>query len=704
MELGKIDSHISQFYNDKRFQWTEITGSDTHDFSHEDFGTFTWIKMANPSIVGLKLALIDGIASVNRDIHSNPNRRVKYFVEELDICMAKHIGRSKPLTCRFSPFLNAIIGGRGTGKSTLLEFMRLVFGRDNDIPDELVKESRQYFDVGGDNLLIEDSKISLIYRKGEVRYRLNWSHNPDYLSLEEEKDDGTWSPCVGEIKSLFPVRIYSQKQIYELAKKPSALIEIIDEVPVVDAEKLKTETRDLVNQYKQIEGELQGLNDKIAEENRLRGELNDHTRQIEQIAKSGHEEVMQKYRLRQQQLNELENLEKKWKKVCDHLFEKQENIIPPDFNKQVFSENSDILLDLQKTNNKWRTIHSKLNDLVKEAESLLTEWQTQKNTSDWMQALKTEMAQYNQLHSDLEQQGIDPDRYPLLLTQHKNVQQELDLISEHRARQQVLETEKKEVFEEIVEKRRELTESRKKFLASVLKGNQFISIEVQPFGENWSSIEKEIRDILQCPDRFIPDFEHLKKIYQNSGDKKVEKLKETIEGIRKGEESAKYKSFTKRLQKLSPESMIDLLLWFPKDKLKITLLSTNNKTNKPLESGSPGEKAAALLAFILSYGDEPLLLDQPEDDLDNKLISNHIVRQLRETKSKRQVIVVTHNANIVVNGDAEIVFPLDIVCTETRIQHAANIQKKKVRDAICDILEGGEKSFEKRFRRIHLGD
>ena len=273
MELGKSDSQISQFYTDEKVQWTELTGSDTHNLSGDNFGTFTWIKMANPSIVGLKLALIDGIVSVNRDIHSDPNRRVKYFVEELEICKAKHIGRSKPLTCRFSPFLNAIIGGRGTGKSTLLEFMRLVFRRENDIPDELVKDSRQYFDVGGANLLIEDSKISLIYRKGEVRYRLNWSPNPDCPSLEEEKDDGTWSPCVGEIKSLFPVRIFSQKQIFELAKEPSALIENIDEVPEVDAEKLKTLNRDLVNRYKQIENIQRELNDKIAGESKLSGEV-----------------------------------------------------------------------------------------------------------------------------------------------------------------------------------------------------------------------------------------------------------------------------------------------------------------------------------------------------------------------------------------------------------------------------------------------
>ena len=98
------------------------------------------------------------------------------------------------------------------------------------------------------------------------------------------------------------------------------------------------------------------------------------------------------------------------------------------------------------------------------------------------------------------------------------------------------------------------------------------------------------------------------------------------------------------------------------------------------------------------------MVDQPEDDLDNELIYDLIVKQLRDTKSKRQVIIVTHNANIVINGDAEMVFPLHIVRTETRVRQDGNIQERKVRDAICNILEGGEKAFEQRYKRIHLGD
>ena len=699
MELCDSNYQKPQLYTDEKVQWTEIKGSDTHSCNDPTFGTFTWIKMDKPSIEGLKLALRDGDASVNRIMNENPNDLPEYFIKSLEVSKAKYIGRPEPLNCRFSPFLNTIIGGRGSGKSTLLEFMRLALQRDTDLHKALKMESRKYFDVDMEedgSLLIEDSKISLTYCKGKVQYRLNWSHNPDYPLLEEEKD-GIWSSCAGEIKSLFPVRIYSQKEIFELAKEPSALIEIIDEAPAVEAARLKTQNKNLVNRYKQIEGRQRELNNKISQENKLRGELNDQARQIEQIEKSGHKEVLQNYRERQKQLNELDSLESKWKEMCDQLLETLEKITPSDFYQELFSENKDILSDLKRTNDKWSSIHSKLKKLRKEAKSIITEWQAEKDVAPWMQDLESDIDRYEQSRSDLEQQGIDPDKYHLLLTQQKSIQKELDLIDEYQSLQRTLESEKKEVFDQIRANRKALSKKRQEFLTSVLHDNQFVSIEVLPFGEEWDEIENKIRYILQCPDRFDRDFEGLKKIYeQGNGDK----IKETINAIRNGDREAEHRSFTTRLQALSPESIIDLNLWFPEDNLKITF----GPNQQPIKRGSPGEKAAALLAFILSYGDEPLLLDQPEDDLDNELIYDLIVRQLRETKTKRQVIVVTHNANIVVNGDAEMVLPLVVRNGQTYVQQPASIQEKEVREAICNILEGGEKAFEQRYKRIHLGD
>ena len=698
IELRDSNYQKPQLYIDEKLEWTEIRGSDVHDFSQETFGTFTWVKMDEPSIEGLKLALHDGDVSVNRNMSDNPNKLPPYFIEKLEISDAKYIGHQTALECNFSPFLNAIIGGRGTGKSTLLEFIRLVMER---VPKELEKDSHKYFILGkDDSLLNPNTKISLLYWKNNICYRLNWPPTEDNPSLEQKKDDGPWELFQGEIKTLFPVRIYSQKEIFELAKEPSKLIEIIDEVPKVDAEIIKTEIKEGINLYKQKGNKQQELQEKIDQENRLIGELNDLTTQIEYIEKSGHKEVMQKYRQRQQQLSEIDTLENKWKKAQHHLLETLDNIVPSDFNKEIFSENSDILSDLTRTTDKWWTIHNKLKDLGQEAESILTEWQTEKDAAPWMQKLNSDIEQYEQSRSDLEQQGIDPNRYNLLLTQQKSIQKELDQINEHRSRLQTLESEKKEEYDKIKKNRKTLSGKRQKFLNSVLQDNQYVSIKILPFGESWDNIEKEIRSILQCPDHFDKDFESIQKIYERCAGSKIDKLKDTITAIRKGEKPAKDKKFATRLQSLSPESMIDLYVWLPEDNLEIIY----GPDHQRIQQGSPGQKTAALLAFILSYGSEPLLLDQPEDDLDNKVISDLIVRQLREIKSKRQVIVVTHNANIVVNGNAEMVLPLEAVDGQTEVQHPASIQQRNVREYICNILEGGERAFEQRYRRIHLGD
>ena len=698
-ELRDHSYQKPQLYKDKKVEWTEVNGSDTHSFSDDTFGIFTWIKMEEPSIDGLKLALLDGDCSVNHDMQDDPNRPPEYFIEELEISEAKHIGCSKPLKCHFNQSLNAIIGGRGSGKSTLLEFMRLVLRRDKEIPVSLKDDIRQYSNVGDDNLLIEDSKISLIYRKGEVRYRLNWAHESDCPSLEEEKD-GNWTICPGEIRSLFPVRIYSQKQVFELAKDPSALIDIIDEAPKVNSVTIKERHTELVNQYKQIEGKQQELNEKITQENRLRGELNDLTRQIQQIEKSGHQAVLQNYSKRQQQLNEFAIVENEWKGMSCQLVEMQNRIAPVDFNEQHFSEHTDILSDLRAKNEQWQSISDKLSQLAREAQSIIDNWHTEKNAADWMQMLKADIEQYESLSTQLEQQNIDPAEYPRLLMRKKNTQKKLNLISEYQAHQEELKAKKREVFRKIEENRKTLSEKRQKFLTGVLQDNPAISIKIKPFGEDWDGIEEEIRNILQCPDHFSGDIEALRDMYYENGDDGIEKLKKVVKAILDGEKDAKDSRFTSHLEKLPKESMIDLILWFPRDDLKITF----GPKNQRIEQGSPGQKTAALLAFILSYGDEPLLLDQPEDDLDNELIYDLIVRQLRETKSKRQVIVVTHNANIVVNGDAEMVFPLEVKGRETHLRRYASVQIKEVREAICDILEGGQHAFEQRYKRINLGD
>ena len=130
--------------------------------------------------------------------------------------------------------------------------------------------------------------------------------------------------------------------------------------------------------------------------------------------------------------------------------------------------------------------------------------------------------------------------------------------------------------------------------------------------------------------------------------------------------------------------------------------SDSSKDFVDLKQGSAGQKAAAILAFLLSNGDEPIIIDQPEDDLDNALIYDLIVKQLHESKNRRQVIVATHNPNIVVNGDSELVHSFHFKNGQVQIAHSGGLDDKDIREDICTIMEGGREAFTRRYKRMEI--
>jgi predicted ATPase len=106
-----------------------------------------------------------------------------------------------------------------------------------------------------------------------------------------------------------------------------------------------------------------------------------------------------------------------------------------------------------------------------------------------------------------------------------------------------------------------------------------------------------------------------------------------------------------------------------------------------------------MLAFLLAHGTEPLVLDQPEDDLDNHLIYDLVVQQIRASKQRRQLIIVTHNPNIVVNGDAEMIYALDFN-SQCFISQSGSLQNQVMRNEVCNVMEGGKDAFERRYQRL----
>ena len=131
---------------------------------------------------------------------------------------------------------------------------------------------------------------------------------------------------------------------------------------------------------------------------------------------------------------------------------------------------------------------------------------------------------------------------------------------------------------------------------------------------------------------------------------------------------------------------------------------TNKDTSEYIDfaDASAGQQATALLKALLNQQGAPLIIDQPEDDVDSKM-SPDIVQQIWKAKSHRQLIFASHNANFVVNGDAELVICCDYVRsgdqTGGQIKAMGAIDNADINEEITTVTEGGREAFKLRMEK-----
>ena len=121
--------------------------------------------------------------------------------------------------------------------------------------------------------------------------------------------------------------------------------------------------------------------------------------------------------------------------------------------------------------------------------------------------------------------------------------------------------------------------------------------------------------------------------------------------------------------------------------------------NKELKNCSFGQKCTAVIVALLTFGTKPIIIDEPEAHLDSKLIAEYLVKLIKGKKRTRQIIFATHNANFVVNGDAELIHCLDMDETNLTKITSITIEDTKNRDRLL-ALEGGKEAFELRDKKL----
>ncbi|HAG79043.1 MAG: chromosome segregation protein SMC [Pseudomonas sp.] len=722
-----------------------VVGSDCHSFQGTAIpgSRYTWIKMARPSLEGLRLALLDGQeVSVRRSDESDgfaPFNTPEHFIESIEIRDARYMGRGRtPTSLPLNPYFNALIGGRGTGKSTTVHALRLAYRREKEL--SLSSEAGQTFkrfnqvargrnDEGG--LRAETSLCVQVQRDG-MPYRLIWRQDGQGHAVEEwNAATGSFKPSASQAitEQRFPVRLFSQGQIAALAgDSQQALLKVIDDAAGTQSQQAAFEEAKRAflaarAQMRELDGKLQGRE-------ALTLALQDIQRKLARFEGADHAALLKNYQRTNRQSRELERQFDASAELATRLKALADDLLAEDLPEGLFdtAEDGPALSIVQALH---AAIAKAQQDVERAANVLQERGQVLRGeleASPWFARIDAAKTAYEQLKADLQQQGVsDPSEYGRLVQEKQRLEIELKKLEALQKQHTELREKAKSLLEQVQSARRAISAQRSAFLQATLQGNPFVRIELIPYSRDAQGIERSLREVLGAAEgKYVDDLYQEQEGASPKG--LVADLLGTVDlveqpgvwdtaafeqalltqkkrlsqaGRGQAEFGGWFNKFLKAEADKRPEFIDHILCWFPEDGLQVEYSRKGDGRDfQSIGQASAGQRAAAMLAFLLAHGNEPLVLDQPEDDLDNHLIYGLVVQQIRSNKLRRQLIIVTHNPNIVVNGDAELIYALEFDKGQCQIKERGSLQDQTMRREVCQVMEGGEEAFERRYQRL----
>ena len=747
MEVVDVNSEKPDLYRQRKLTWSEVLGSDSHRPVGETGVRFpgshyTWVKMEKPSLEGLRLALLDGSGfSIRRSDDPeplDPFRVPEHFIESIEISRAQYMGCDEPAKLEFNPWFNALVGGRGTGKSTVIHAMRLAARREEELEhleehseplltfERFKRVPKDRTDKGG---LRKKTNIEWTMMRDGVRYRLHWRQDGSGTTVEEDAGEANWQPSLAQTitPERFPIRMFSQGQIASLAGEDQrALLQVIDDAAGVAS--LQRELEEARNAFYATKARIRELEGKLSRQNDLATGQRDVERKLKRFEEAGHTAILTAYRNRNRQRTEADRQFDTAEAAASRIEQTAATLQPEDLPDGLFNDDLEedrqaaaimatLAINVRTAAQDLRNIAERLRGSIEMQRGELTK-------SAWQAAFEYAANEYETLIETLRKEGVtDLNEYGRLVQERQRFDSELanlDSVKEERDR---LVEQSGSLLENVTEARRALSQGRDRFLTETLAHNEFVRMRSLKYGDDHRAIELSLRETLETLDHFEGDIlvmeeghavkgcvaEILKDLPEDPAQRglemenRVRLLKDRIHaaGTGHGDFGGQFNNHLKSKYEKSPEVFDRVQTWFPEDGLLVEYSRRGDGTDfNPIFQASAGQRSAAMLAFLLAHGEEPLVLDQPEDDLDNYLIYDLVVRQIRENKLRRQIIVVTHNPNIVVNGDAEMLHALDFRGGQCVVAKAGSLQEKAMREKVCRIMEGGREAFRRRYRRL----
>lgn len=700
-----------------------VLGSDCHTFQGPGVpgSRYTWVKMGSPRLEGLRLALLDGNGvSIRRGDEGafDPFRVPAHMVTAIEIEHARFMGNGTAARLACSPFFNAVVGGRGTGKSTVVHALRLAARRDQELAAlPAGSEPRTQFEAFRKVANGRDDKGAV---RSNTVIRVEWQHEADRLRLlwradgqgtvVEEWRGGRWesSPSQSLNAARFPLRIFSQGQIAALAGDGrQTLLGIIDEAAQI--EPLRQAVEEARRTYFTLRARLREMDGKLAGLAEVDRKLEESGRKLAALSQADHAAVLRAYAQAQHQTREVKGVLEQLLAATKRISDLPEQLVLDDWSSQHFTEqDADLLSWRQGLDAQLEQVRIELLGRARKLAALVDSAQADERYVHWRGRAQLAQQTYSAFQQQLAAQGVsDPQAFARLTQERQQLEAQRKTLWQMQGDHQVLMTQidaQRALFDE---KRRTVTQARGAFVQQALDRNPYVRISIVPFGFEAKQLERELRELIDVTDdRFADDIlndEASGGIAFELAQAEDTARAQVVETVRQrllttnAELGGRLRNYLQR-QHEKPEFADRISTWSPEDDLRIEYQRDGRWT--AISQGSQGQRSAALLAFLLAFGEEPIVLDQPEDDLDNHLIYELIVQQIRENKLRRQLIIVTHNPNVVVNGDAELVHVMEFGRGQCFRQQSGALQDKAVRDEVCRVMEGGRDAFERRWKRL----
>lgn len=676
--------------------------SDCRSESFEDLGiSSTWVKWSEPTAEGLRQACLAKASRISQDEPKLP----KTQIITLKVVNSSFL---KDLSIDFNPQFNVLIGGRGTGKSSILQYISWALGKD---ADERKKPELEAFITG---TLGNQGEVHLTVEKNGVIYQIIRTLS----TLNIKIGDQDWTSSTNKnIVNILLADSFSQKELSKHEKNRTDQLTQLIEYSIND--ELNSSKRQLRENEDGIK-EANTIFETLINNRKALLEIDNQIESIkEQIAKLSEE------------LSEVPEEDKKI--LRDHNLVQNEKQILHSANSVVDNAKTaisqlltavdltELQIDTETVLNKEEIAQFQIqqNDLIKSIELKLRDALSSTNMelNEIVSAISNLHVQHDEKYEDAKRRQI---QFEGIIKALEQLRKQLKVLSEDKQR-----------IEATIEKNKSVAQKLRRLyhwrnqknitnwqMVNVAKSNVVdksdgtLQIELSLLSKIDHIIQKFIDDVTGSKgqsERTLSFFNELKN--DNHTYKKLLKFWLCLFNAKQNEESdlnnllQEYgivnnhflESDIKRIiQSLSINRIVEYSLILPSYDLELKYRK-DSENIIPFEDASYGQQAGAILSILLNQETGPLIIDQPEDDLDNKVI-HQITESIINAKRKRQLIFSSHNANVAVNGDAELILCFDHNSDRSsgEVHSKGAIDNLDVKAMVKDIMEGGEKAFNLR--------